>query len=1155
MPAIPFGQLLINNALPPQYRDYKRVLDGKGMEALLSDVAANHPEQYAEMAQKISDVGREVSYLEGETLSLDDNISPIERKSLFKHVRDQMRTIQSSDMSDKEKDAAIEGVFSTTQKGIMDETVSQGIAKGNRYAMQIASKSRGNPLQMTAITTTPSFYRDAHNKVIPIFIEHSYAEGLKPHEYWASTYGARSGICATKFCIKHDTPVLMSNYTERAVGDLKVGDEIFAVQDDGILVPTKVTAVFDTGIKPCIETWFATKDSTLAHILIATKEHKVWCKGGTMIPLGSVVEGKLTVLLKDNVEADFLDAFEEKDCPTVDIEIEHPSHRFLLANGLVVSNSTREGGDMAKQLTVAGGGLVVTEDNCGTLNGVPVPVNDIDNSGAVLARAYGPYKAGTPINKSVQAYLHKIKGETDEILVRSPMTCQARSGVCKHCAGVRETGGLPDIGYNLGVVAGSAIAEQISQGALQSKHTCLVVDTEVLMGDFSTKKIQDIVPGDTVIGSDLKGNTKPVKVTRTFNNGDRDCYRSTFAVGSTKARVVLESTLEHKVLALKQVSSHSEEYLNNTPRVIPVGSKAQQLSCISINSFDDNLSNFYDEPRALLIGLLLGDGCYTEAVGRVTFSCADTKLVEDLKPYLTSINVRLSRYKYHNDIYYGVANIDKPTSSIDASGRFSVGNQMNSIKRYLIDNDMYGKLAHDKEIPVCAYRWSNKSIAQLISGLIITDGSVYSGDGGKAAHISFSSTSHRMILQLQWFLKYRLGIHSSVTTGAKAGSKITHLFLDKEYVSKHDQYKLCISTYESVQKFCKLVELYGVKKEKLANLNASYIKPFKNSDYSRMHRKSQEHIGMRPTFDIEVDHPDHLFVLANGLIVSNSGQKIKGSATYTGFPVMEQMMQVPKAFPNKATVSELDGQVEKISPAPQGGWFVDIGGHQHYLEKEPSIKVGATVEAGDALSEGLVNPSDVVRLKGIGEGRRYFANNVTQIMKDSGWTVNRRNAEAVSRSMIDNVNVQDFDQVGDYLPGDKISYNNLLYSYKPRKEAKSLTLGSSRGKYLEQPLLHYSIGTRMTGSVINAMKKHGVQSVVAHDSPPAFEPEMVRLRAVPYSSRDWLAKLWSSNLKDNLLKDVATGASTDLQGTHPIPRLVEGLRLDEGLYTPPKKKI
>ena len=39
------GQLLVNDALPEEMRDYGRVLDKKGLTALLQEVAQKHPEQ------------------------------------------------------------------------------------------------------------------------------------------------------------------------------------------------------------------------------------------------------------------------------------------------------------------------------------------------------------------------------------------------------------------------------------------------------------------------------------------------------------------------------------------------------------------------------------------------------------------------------------------------------------------------------------------------------------------------------------------------------------------------------------------------------------------------------------------------------------------------------------------------------------------------------------------------------------------------------------------------------------------------------------------------------------------------------------------------------------------------------------------------------
>ena len=40
------GQLMINEALPPDMRDYDRVLTKKSMSTVATDLAKNHPEKY-----------------------------------------------------------------------------------------------------------------------------------------------------------------------------------------------------------------------------------------------------------------------------------------------------------------------------------------------------------------------------------------------------------------------------------------------------------------------------------------------------------------------------------------------------------------------------------------------------------------------------------------------------------------------------------------------------------------------------------------------------------------------------------------------------------------------------------------------------------------------------------------------------------------------------------------------------------------------------------------------------------------------------------------------------------------------------------------------------------------------------------------------------
>ena len=56
------GQLLINDALPEELRDYQRVLDKKGLSELLRRVAKETPDKYREVAKELSDVGRDSAF-------------------------------------------------------------------------------------------------------------------------------------------------------------------------------------------------------------------------------------------------------------------------------------------------------------------------------------------------------------------------------------------------------------------------------------------------------------------------------------------------------------------------------------------------------------------------------------------------------------------------------------------------------------------------------------------------------------------------------------------------------------------------------------------------------------------------------------------------------------------------------------------------------------------------------------------------------------------------------------------------------------------------------------------------------------------------------------------------------------------------------------
>lgn len=268
------------------------------------------------------------------------------------------------------------------------------------------------------------------------------------------------------------------------------------------------------------------------------------------------------------------------------------------------------------------------------------------------------------------------------------------------------------------------------------------------------------------------------------------------------------------------------------------------------------------------------------------------------------------------------------------------------------------------------------------------------------------------------------------------------------------------------------------------------------------------------------------------------GEKIQEA----GLPSIEKMIAVPSEFPNHATLAAADGAVGKIEEAPQGGWYVPVNGERHYVapEQDLTVRPGQMVEAGDTLSTGTPNPAEVVKYKGIGEGRRYFMEKLQDILKNSGIKTSRRNIEMLSRGLINHVEVTG-PNVGGYLPGDIAPYDDLAAHYVPRKDSVLRSASSSAGKYLESPVLHYAVGTRITPTVAKTMKEFDVDQVMVNDKPPEFEPVMVRSADQMSSDPDWMTQLAGFQLQRNFLKSVHRGATTPMHGASYVAPLAAGL--------------
>ena len=609
------GQVLVNDALPPRFRDYGRVMDSKGIEGVLEEIAREDPDSYAEVTKRLMDIGNAAAYDTGTTIRLSDLRPAYDKRPILQALDIAEAQIRNDkNLTDAQKSEMVEKLYDKANSRIMEETYNSELERKNQLALQVASKARGNKTQLAAFISTPGTYSDPSGKMVPMFIRHSFAEGLSPAEYWAGSFGARTGVVSTK-------------------------------------------------------------------------------------------------------------------------------------------TATAKGGAFGKLLSASAIAQVITEEDCETDGGLPVKVDDDDNIGAVLARPAGGYEAGTVITKNVLSDLRKDKRH-DEIVVRSPVTCGCKDGVCSKCAGIRETGGFPPIGYNLGTNAASAFSERITQQGLNVKH---------------------------------------------------------------------------------------------------------------------------------------------------------------------------------------------------------------------------------------------------------------------------------------------------------------------------------------------------------------------------------------------------------------SGKKSAGKGKFSGFNTFTSLAKVPKVFPDRATISSVDGTVSKIEDAPQGGTYIfvtDKRGEEkrHYVAPgyDLEVKVGDELEAGDQMSDGVIDPSELVKYKGIGEARRYWANRFTQAIRDSGMAANRRNAEVLARTVMNTVRLNNEDEAGEGLPGDVVTYTRWSNGFKPRSgSAMVAPTVASIGKYLEQPVLHYTIGTRITPSVIKTMKKFKVDRMMVNDTQPDVTPFMERIEDSNAEKPDWMARLGTTYLKSRLQEDVARGAKSYLHSTEPYPGIAKGVEFGD----------
>jgi DNA-directed RNA polymerase subunit beta' len=195
------GQIMVNDVLPEDMQDRERVLDKKGLAALLREVGEKHPEKYRDISFKLNQIGRQAAYTSGGNSFGLEHMQPAKGATARrKEIGLKIQSILNNDsLSDEARDRKLIELAGGQMEKDREEIYEESISENNPLAMQLKGAGRGNKMNLQSLRGSDWLYQDHRGNVIPVPVTRSYAQGLSPLEYWAGTYGARQGVISTKF--------------------------------------------------------------------------------------------------------------------------------------------------------------------------------------------------------------------------------------------------------------------------------------------------------------------------------------------------------------------------------------------------------------------------------------------------------------------------------------------------------------------------------------------------------------------------------------------------------------------------------------------------------------------------------------------------------------------------------------------------------------------------------------------------------------------------------------------------------------------------------------------------------------------------------------------------------------------------------------------
>jgi DNA-directed RNA polymerase subunit beta' len=246
-----------------------------------------------------------------------------------------------------------------------------------------------------------------------------------------------------------------------------------------------------------------------------------------------------------------------------------------------------------------------------------------------------------------------------------------------------------------------------------------------------------------------------------------------------------------------------------------------------------------------------------------------------------------------------------------------------------------------------------------------------------------------------------------------------------------------------------------------------------------------------------------------------------------GLPRVTELFEA-RAPQNPAIVSDIDGYITFEKPK-RGQRILSITSLDEKTKIEYSVQIGKYilvqdgdfVRAGDRLTEGSINPHDILRIKGPHAVQEYLVNEIQEVYRMQGVKINDKHIEVIVRQMLQKARIID---TGDsiFLENDNIDRIKLL-DENDRLKIHVVITDSGDTKLKEGQL----VSRRKVREVNSEMKRKTKEQAQFRPAEPAIaDPLLLGITQASLTTESWLSAA-SFQETTRVLSDAAVAAKVD----------------------------